>query len=794
MEFKNNREAAIEYARRGWRVFPLWPPAKHSTADAEVCTCSNPNGCGNAGKHPITDWELGLVKGVHSASNNVEDVERWWRKYPDANIGIACGKESNLLVFDADSEHAFDYLTKMQGLDTPVIVQTMRGYHLYFRYAPGIGNRIKVGNMDFDIRTDGGYVVAPPSMHPSGQRYRWYGGYPDLPLQPAKIATETVQAIIGEASRKKQTRRTGLLYKNPPAEIPKGEREVTLFKLACSMRADNVPEEFIEEKLRTFNKELCVPPLDEAEVQKALRSALAYPPGSAIAREIAQEIEPLIADEDEAKALADALLTGDRTDRDDALRVYHLYGEDLHYAEESDIWLKWDGVRWKELPDVVVRALVAEAGQKIRWLAATRLQGDSAQTFYMEMGTKMRNTHRQNAIIEQLKSVGTILTRMSDFDQDDMIIATPTQHVNLRDATIMEPDRSRKITRTTAVEYDPNAYCPIWEDFLDDVLVDEEGNPDPELRLFMQMALGYSLTGSNTEQKFFICKGKGANGKSVLLNTVRAVMGDYGASTGFDTFDYDKEGPKNNLARLRGTRFVTAFETNDEKNLNQELMKNVTGGDPVVCRFLYKEEFEYVPQFKVWLSVNLLPRITGTDDGIWRRVIVVPFYAKFVDNEKELEHYPHAKLADKNLKYALMREHTQKAILNWLVEGARLWAAEQRLPIPDIIERERGLYRSEQDIVQQFIDEQCVVYDVEPYELSYGAPDLDERGVPLNELFDAFEFWRHRMGYSSWSRQTFKTRLEDQRAVVGIRRNRKRIQMVYGIGLKYQNERAVLAD
>lgn len=199
----------------------------------------------------------------------------------------------------------------------------------------------------------------------------------------------------------------------------------------------------------------------------------------------------------------------------------------------------------------------------------------------------------------------------------------------------------------------------------------------------------------------FSCVGNGRNGKSTFLDTISDILGDYACNIQPETLMVKPySGSANSdIARLRGTRFVTTVEPNEGNRLNEGLIKQLTGGDKVTARFQYGHEFEYTPEFKIWMGTNHKPIIRGTDLGIWRRMHLIPFDVQIPENQ-----------VDKTLKYKLKREYM--AILNWMVEGCLLWQREG-LKLPKKVKQAVNEYKSEMDVIQTFLDECCEVTTIE---------------------------------------------------------------------------------
>lgn len=215
------------------------------------------------------------------------------------------------------------------------------------------------------------------------------------------------------------------------------------------------------------------------------------------------------------------------------------------------------------------------------------------------------------------------------------------------------------------------------------------------MQRYIQKALGYALTGDTSEQAIFILYGTGSNGKSTLLNVFADMLGGYAQTTPADTFMQKKnDAVSNDIARLKGARFVAAIEMEEGKRMAEALIKSMTGGDKLVTRFLYGEFFEYVPQFKVFLAVNHKPIIRDTTNSIWRRIKLVPFTNTFTEQER-----------DKNFP-ARISATELPGILAWAVQGCMMWQHEG-LTMPDFVTEATREYKDEMDSFATFFFECC---------------------------------------------------------------------------------------
>jgi putative DNA primase/helicase len=251
-------------------------------------------------------------------------------------------------------------------------------------------------------------------------------------------------------------------------------------------------------------------------------------------------------------------------------------------------------------------------------------------------------------------------------------------------------DRAHHLTKVAPVAYDPEAPCPQWRAFLARVMGDHE-----ELVHYLQRVFGYALTGETGEQCFFVLHGKGANGKSTLLDILLRLLGDYARPTESRTLltRSNSDGVRNDLAALFGLRAVTSSEVPRGAKFDEAMVKQLTGQDKITARFLFQEYFDYVPQFKLFLAVNHKPLIQGADEGIWRRVRLIPFEVVIPVQER-----------DRQLPAKLRTE--LPGIFAWAVEGCRRWQ-EEGLSAPPAVVNATQSYRTESDVFGEFLATCC---------------------------------------------------------------------------------------
>ena len=281
-----------------------------------------------------------------------------------------------------------------------------------------------------------------------------------------------------------------------------------------------------------------------------------------------------------------------------------------------------------------------------------------------------------------------------------------------------------------------------WTAFVDQITCG-----DKALARYLQKAVGYTLTASTQEQCFFILYGDGNNGKSVFTNIIKDVLGTYATNAQFDTIAAKKQSSAANsdIARLKGARMVTISEPEEGVRINESLVKQLTGDDTVTARFLYGDDFEYVPKYKIWISTNHKPVIHGTDNGIWRRVVMIPFKLKLKPEE-----------IDRQLQYKLRQELPQ--IAKWCVDGCMMWQQEG-LEKPESVQEATNAYRSEMDVLANFIAD-CVVSD-ESETTSIKASDIYAAYQAWAEDTNSYEYSASKFGHEFGKRFNHKVRGRD---------------------------------
>lgn len=376
-------------------------------------------------------------------------------------------------------------------------------------------------------------------------------------------------------------------------------------------------------------------------------------------------------------------------DSGNAWRLVRLFGQDIRWLSDIKKWMTWNGQFWTMDEDGAVMRLAKQTAQSIYMEAVKETDSDKARKIRKWANTS-HSLPRLSAMVELAKAELNISILIPSLDHNSMLLGTPSGVVDLTTGRLCKANRLDYITKTTNAKFQLDARCPNWEKFLDRCF---SGNA--RVIEFIQRAVGYCLTGSTEAHVMFFLFGDGCNGKSVFLETIRGVLGNYAMQTQAETLmqKISERGANNDIARLRGARLVTAVEVEKGRRLAEPLIKQLTGGDQISARFLYGEFFEFKPAFKIWFASNDKPIIDGNDFGIWRRVLSIPFSVRIPEEEQ-----------DKQLVMKLAAEGA--GILQWAIRGALEWRRIGLCAPPEITEA-TGQYQAEMDVFPNWFDECC---------------------------------------------------------------------------------------
>lgn len=380
-----------------------------------------------------------------------------------------------------------------------------------------------------------------------------------------------------------------------------------------------------------------------------------------------------------------------QTDFGNAQRLIVLHGDNVRYCYPWKSWQKWDGRRWKRDPGGEIKRL-AKGTVTDLYAQASLIDDDKLRKTLVRHALASESRTRLEAMVSLAESEPGIAVQPKEMDSDPWALNCLNGTVDLRTGELHPHRREDLNTMLTAAPYEPDARLDLWEDFIADIT-----NHDPDLATFLQQAVGVSLCGV-LEEHFFFAYGRRLTGKTTFLTAIGSVLGDYGKTADFETFLLQDRtgGPRPDLARLRGARFVKASEVGQGRSFNEGLLKNLTGGDTLTVRSVYEVEFEYDPVFTLWLSGNDSPRVRHEDDALWRRLLRVPFTHEFNNPDKTIKQ----RLTD--------MAYSGAAILRWAVQGCLEWQQAGILKVPDAVQQSTTEYQEESDVLADFLTERCV--------------------------------------------------------------------------------------
>jgi putative DNA primase/helicase len=689
------KAAAVDYSRGGWCPIPIKKGSKQTT--------------------------LGQLAPYLNRPATAEELRSWaW-----SGVGIVTGQVSGVLVLDVDGPEGEAELKKYGHPVTPMVRTAGGGLHLYFKHPEQhikTGIRVAPG---LDVKAAGGYVVAPPSVGANGRPYEWV-----VSIEEADLA-DPPGWLVDLLQRERA--------KGPaPAvgeRIPPGERNTGLTSLGGTMRRRGMSEGEILAALQVANEQRCQPPLEAEEVAKIAASVARYEP--------ADNVVSISAN---GHGSTPPPRGYNLTDLGNSERFVQDHGESVRYCYPWSKWLVWTGVKWERDEFGKVHKLAKTTVRRI-YREAAAAEDEDRRKALAKHAARSEGADKIKAMLELAKS--EVPAAPDELDADPWALNVANGTIDLRTGKLHDHRREDLITKLAPVEYDPHAKAPTWEAFLERVL------PSEGLRGFVQSAAGYSSTGNTSEQIMLINYGAGNNGKSTFQEALAAVLGDYAMRAPTEMLmAKQSSGVPNDVARLKGARFVAASETEQGRRLAESLVKDLTGQDTISARFMRAEWFDFKPTHKLWLSTNHKPEIRGTDNAIWRRIRLVPWTVAIPPAERD------RKLAEK------LRDELP-GVLVWAVKGCLEWRREG-LQAPEEVRKATAGYRSEMDVIGDFMADRC-----------FRGERLQ---VDKDELYKAYQMWSETAGERTETKRKFGMLLKERGIEDG--RNSERTKRIWkGIGL-----------
>lgn len=646
----------------------------------------------------VGDW-------TRKASTDREVIATWAKQFKDTNWGVATGLESGIFVVDIDPKNqgTQTWAAMLEGNKLPKTLEVVTGSlgtHLYFKYPTSIVVSNSSIGKGIDIRGEGGNIVVPPSIHANGNTYLWKKGRtPDK----AKIANAPSWLLkkIKEVTSQDFPSLIG-------SKIDKGARNNTIYHQSLLLARQGALFEFTLMTMKQWVKETKEFDMREGEIRATVESAYKYHDTETTKKKDLETIE--------------------LSDVGNTKRLLNDFGDILKYAINFG-YHTWDGMRWfYDKESLRVKQLAIKAMDNFRdetlegMRTTTDQQALSALSKIYKWTIFSHNTAKLSSLIDLTKSYPQVATSLDSLDAESSMYLLNFNNgtLDLLTGTLRPHNREDLLTRKIEHDYDPKAKCPNWLKTLDLAF-----NHDKELIDYFKRAVGYSISGDTSEQCFFICWGsEGNNGKSTMLEAIQDILGNDYATISDAKVISSKETDNyvmGSLAKLNKIRFVSINEFGENAILDEELIKQLTGGDTLQAKILYQDPFAFKPIFKLWVRANAKPIVHGTGNAFWRRVKLIPF-----EHTIPPEHRKPRAVVDATLR------KEAAGIIAWMIEGFHEWKTEGGLRDPQKVVNAAAVYRSESDSVNSFWEE-CID----------STPGKD---LPKSILYSTFRDWSQTQG------------------------------------------------
>ena len=699
------------------------------------------------------------------STTDTDTIKTWWAQNPAFNIGIDCGK-SGLTVIDYDAAGGKQGLTIRDTWrqshimpDTWTARTPRGGVHEYYRTAGKTSTGLYPG---VDVRGVGGLVAAPPSVF-EGRAYEWEKHPVLYPLAEPDSAVYTFLSPVPDDFDRRQDKTP---YRVPET-IPEGGRTSALVALAGSLIGKGLSPESAAAAIREENALRCDPPLTDEELQREVFPALTRPAWQNSTAPYTRDLPINAALVDKLRALDPA--NNKRYGLNDAgsARLFmDACGDFVQYAADRKKWLFYDGRRWDVDGENAVKEKLKQLADAFAVYVLQNVQEESKRTELLKFAGKWQSLRQRETVLKDAQSVRPV--KSDTFDRNPRLLNCQNGTLDLNTLGFREHRAGDMLSRVAGVAYDPTATAPRWLQFIDEIT-----GGDKETARYIQKAAGYALTGDTMHECLFILFGATSrNGKSTLLETIAAMMGDYAATANPETFTkkdrQNDNSPSEDIARLAGVRFVTVSEPPRGMELNAALVKSLTGRDTIKARRLYESSFEYVPQFKLFFNSNHRPRVDDMTVFESERIKMIPFGVHFGKDRR-----------DPYLKNRLQTPESLYGVLNWCIEGLQAIRAEGFKEPPAVVQA-TDEYRRKMDKLLQFLEEKAEV-----------NPAFE---ITLGELHTAFANWCSASGLMSVSVPKFKELLEERQIFTKRKRpagsGRAGRMQVYVLGVRLLPETA----
>jgi putative DNA primase/helicase len=657
------------------------------------CSCPKGNACERAGKHPITQH------GVKDATTSRNRIKRWWKASPNANIGIAAGSWSGIIVLDIDPRNRGNKSLKRRKKELGPLPDTVTaltgggGQHLVFKY-PSFAVRKDTSGKKFgkgvDILSDGAIMVAPPSRHATGKRYRWREGNSFRDLEPAKLPKAWLDRLRGNAAVETGNEQPSA---RTDAQIPEGQRNTSLTSLAGTLQRRGVSPAAITAALIAENKAKCTPPLDESEIKKIVASITKYAPTAPI---------------------------GDGAD--DAERLMQLVLE-RSFSRGKHLMLGTDGRFWHY--DIRLWRPVSD-----QWVSKMVLETIQANP------VKKQNT---------ASLMGQVLTvlRAKVAVKDDVLgfVADPPPVINCANGELWidddgsvglrDPRPDSHLRHCLDVKYNPDAKCPEYDRAVAEIFGSADSSEDL-VRHWNEFA-GYVIQPRRHIPVIMILLGGGDNGKTVLIRTVIRLLGtSLVEAQRVDNLDKNRFA----MGSLFGKYLYVDDDVRAGARLPDGILKTISEAKEVTAEYKYKPSFNFTVRTVPVLLCNNIPSLADLSHGMLRRLQVIPFDHTFTGDDKDAD------------LFERIWANELPGVLNRALRGhRRLLERNSSFKLPDAVKKATAAWLGQANPIPAFIEDRCVT-------------GVSEHCL-MKGLYAAYTSWAQEAGYTmTQSQQSFRRNLE----------------------------------
>ena len=393
------------------------------------------------------------------------------------------------------------------------------------------------------------------------------------------------------------------------------------------------------------------------------------------------------------------------TDLGNAERVAHRYGGKFVHTAATG-WMVYEQGTWKRDD---TRNIVRAMHDTIRLIETE----DPGNSYFLSWAKKSESSGKISAALEQASALQIFARNYANFDQRSDLFNVANGTINLKTCEFLPHDPSCLLTKQSPITYDPEAKCPRWEQFVLDIM-----NGKEHMREYLRRCCGYTLTADTSGQCFFLPWGVGGSGKSTMLGVQRGIMGNYCRVADPELFMLKRgdEGQPFALAGLEGSRLLLAIETEEGKRIATSRLKRMTGQDPIVACYKFHDQYEFIPQWKIWLATNDAPVSRADDSAFWDRAKPIPFEVKFRGTEREIKDF-----AD------ILLHEEGSGILNWMLAGLKQYQ-EIGLAHPKDVAKKADEWRDRDDWLARFIED-------------IGFVKAPGKFVPKADLWSEFTSW-----------------------------------------------------